>query len=74
MSNRLIMKISETIITEFEIDLDDWYSWEDRTSKERHEQIQQCLDFPQELMVDGGIKVINKDGDLNVLDWDLEED
>ena len=73
MSNKLIMKVSKTIITEFEIDLDDWYSWEDRTSKERHEQIQQCLDFPQEILGDGGIKVIDTEEDIEVLDWDIQE-
>lgn len=73
MSSKLVMKIAKTVVTEFIIDLDEWYSWEDRTERERHNQINSCLESPDDLLSDGGAKIIDKVEEIEVLDWDIEQ-
>ena len=67
------MKVSKTVIKEFSIDLDDWYSYDAMSPKDQHEQIQNCIDHAGALSSDGGIKEINKEYDFELLEWDLEK-
>jgi hypothetical protein len=71
--SKLYMKVCKTVITEFEIDLDDWYSWESMTEKERYQQINSCLDAADDLLADGGVKNLDVDQEVEVLDWDIEK-
>lgn len=71
MSNKLVMKIAKTVVTEFTINLDEWYSWEDRTEKEKHNQINSCLENPDDLLSDA--EIIDKVEETEVLDWDIEK-
>ncbi len=73
MSTKLIMKVSKTVITEFQIDLDEWYSYEEMTDKEKHIQVSNCLDKAISLLEDGGVEVLDIIEDGEILDWELEQ-
>ena len=69
--SKLIMKVSRTVIKEFSIDLDDWYSYDEMSPKHQHEQIQNCIDHAGALVDDG--ELINETYDFELLEWDLEK-
>ena len=69
---KLIMKVSKIVRTTFEIDLKEWYSWESMTEKERHNQINSCLENAEDLLNDGGINTLDTYEEIEVLEWDLK--
>lgn len=73
MSNKMTLKVSKTEITEFEIDLDDWYSYGEMSPKEQHVHIQNLLNEYEEIVKDGGYKTISKENDSDLLEWDLKK-
>ena len=73
MSTKLIMKVSKTVITEFQIDLDEWYSYDKMTDKEKHIQVSGCLDEAISLLEESGIEVLDTVEDSDVLEWELEQ-
>jgi len=72
MSNKLILKISKTEIKEFSIDLDDWYSYQKMTPKEKYTLIQEILNDYGDIYEDGGIKLIDCEEDWDLMNWELE--
>jgi len=72
MSNKLVIKVAKTVVTEFTIDLDECYSWEDRTEKEKHNQMNSCLENPEDLIGDAAI-IHDRTEEVEVLDWDIEK-
>jgi len=73
MSTKLIMKVSKTVITEFQIDLDEWYSYDNMTDKEKHVQVSNCLDEARSLIEENGIEVLDVIEDGEILEWELEK-
>ena len=73
MSTKLIMKVSKTVITEFQIDLDEWYSYDKMTDKEKHIQVSNCLDEAGPLLEDGGVEILDTVEDGEILEWELEQ-
>ena len=67
------MKVAKTIISEVEIDLDDWFSYHEMTEKEKHIQVSRCLDDPEHILEDGGTKFLDKMNEIELLEWELEK-
>ena len=67
MGNRIVLKVSKTIIKTIDIDLDEWYSYSEMNKKEQHNQIQELLNNYED--------VFEEQCDMNrdVIDWDLLE-
>ena len=67
MGNRIVLKVSKTIIKDIEIDLDEWYSYSEMNKKEQHNQIQELLNNYE--------YVFDEQCDMHrdIIDWDLLE-
>lgn len=73
MNYKMTMKICKTTLTQLTIDLSDWYDWEDLTEKEKFEKIAWIQDNPNEILEDGGIRIFDKEEEIEIHDWDIEE-
>tara|TARA_B100001142_G_C14315097_1_gene648178 strand:- start:516 stop:746 length:231 start_codon:yes stop_codon:yes gene_type:complete len=67
MSNRIILKVSKTIIKTIDLDLDEWYSYSELNKKEQHNQIQELLNNYEDVFEE------QCDMHRDVIDWDLLE-
>jgi len=68
---KLKMTVRKIVTTEFEIELNEWYSWDEMSEKEKHEQIASCLVEAGELLEDGVINENWKEEKTELKDWDL---
>ena len=67
MGNRIVLKVSKTIIKTIDIDLDEWYSYSEMNKKEQHNQIQELLNNYEDVFEE------QCDMHRDVIDWDLLE-
>ena len=67
----LVMKISHTVVRDIRIDLDDWYSYNKMTAREKFACIESCKDEFNELYIEGD--KVDEVFDWDLMDWDIEE-
>ena len=71
MSNVISFRVSKTVIKDFSIDLDEWYSYQEMNKKQQHEQIQRMLEDYQDFFIEDSVDLCSQEEDWDLLEWEL---